>query len=83
MRLSPHELRRLSVTGLITPETARRCYAGDPVRVMTRLRIERAARELGLPPPPAPKQAATSRMVQLSAVPVPDPSTSDKSNDSP
>lgn len=52
MALTPHQIRKLSVVGLLGPETVRRCYAGEAVRPLTRMRIERAARELGLPLPP-------------------------------
>jgi hypothetical protein len=54
MKLTAHEVRRVSVTALVDPKSVRRCYAGGPVRTLTRLRIERAARELGFPVPPRP-----------------------------
>jgi DNA-binding LacI/PurR family transcriptional regulator len=35
-----------------SPRTVDRCYAGHNVHDTTRARIEAAARDLGLPPPP-------------------------------
>ena len=52
MIVTPHDQRRLAVAGLVSPNAVRRCYEGKPVRALTRLRIERTARELGLPAPP-------------------------------
>lgn len=65
MGLSAHEFRRLSVAGLVGPDTCRRCYDGKPVRAITRLRIERAARSLGLPLPPAPSRPSGPRLAPL------------------
>ena len=66
--LSPHEVRRISVTALVDPKTVERCYAGGPVRTLTRLRIERAARELGVLVPPKPRPSSPSRS-SLAVVP--------------
>jgi hypothetical protein len=51
-RLTPHEVRKLAVIGLLSPRSIRACYGGKRVRELTWRRIERAAREAGLPPPP-------------------------------
>jgi hypothetical protein len=53
-KLTEHDYRRLCVEGIVDPRTAKRAYRGEEVRVLSRLRLEQAARELGLPlPPPA------------------------------
>jgi hypothetical protein len=63
VRLTPHEIRKLAVTGLVAPRTIARCYRGKPVRELIWRRIERAAREVGLPPPPGPHAPPTLRVV--------------------
>jgi hypothetical protein len=50
--LDPQELRELSATASMDLKTVRRAYrAPQCVRVATLVRLERAARELGLQPP--------------------------------
>ena len=48
LALSDHQVRALSVQGLTTPESVKKVVAGEPTRELTRLRVERAARELGI-----------------------------------
>ena len=47
-KFSAHQVRELSVAALASPKSVRRVLDGEPTRELTRLRIERAARELGL-----------------------------------
>jgi hypothetical protein len=54
--LTPHDRRRLAVAAPCDDDTVIRAYAALPVRQLSRLRLERAAAELGLPPPPAAAQ---------------------------
>jgi len=66
--LSPHELRRIAVVALLDTKTVARCYSGGPVRDLTRLRVERAARELGFLPPPKPEAKSIGAPAHLSVV---------------
>jgi DNA-binding LacI/PurR family transcriptional regulator len=45
------DVRRIAVTGECSPATVERLLRGDPVRPLSRRRIERAMRELGIPQP--------------------------------
>lgn len=56
--LSAHDVRRLSAQGEVHPNTIARAYSGKPVRSLSLARIERAARELGLPLPNAAQSGA-------------------------
>lgn len=47
-QLTPHDVRRIAVAALMTPRTVKRWIDGSPVRELTRVRIERAVRELGI-----------------------------------
>jgi DNA-binding LacI/PurR family transcriptional regulator len=55
--LSSHDRVRICAEGLVSEKTVSRTYRGEPVRELSRLRIERAAKELGLPLPPRQKHA--------------------------
>ena len=57
--LSAHDVRRIAVAGAVHPRTVTSAYRGDTIRSTTRARIEQAARDLGLPPPPAAKVATS------------------------
>lgn len=46
-KLTPHELRAVSVAAAIDPRTVRRYLAGHLVRPSSKTRIVRALRELG------------------------------------
>jgi hypothetical protein len=61
-----HDLRRLAVAAVCSDRTARRWYQGpDTVRENSRVRLERAAAELGLPLPssksPEPSPTSSNR----------------------
>lgn len=47
---------RIAAHADVAPNTVHRAYAGGRSHSTTRARIERAARELGLPLPPSPTQ---------------------------
>ncbi len=78
IKLTAHEIRRISVTALVSPKAVARCYAGEPVRNLTRLRIERAARELVLLPPPRPLPPSRDGNPRLSVVPPPSTPAADQ-----
>jgi hypothetical protein len=49
--ISPHDRIRLAAQAIVHPRTVLRVYAGT-AQEMSRLRVEAAARHLGLPLPP-------------------------------
>lgn len=49
--LTQHEIRRIAVTAETDPRTVRRVLTGMPVQGLSRMRIERAMRELGIVTP--------------------------------
>lgn len=46
---SPHDVRRISVESLIGPRAIVRYFRGEPVRDLTRRRIETTLDRLGIP----------------------------------
>jgi hypothetical protein len=61
MRLNPHELRRVAVAAVCDPRTVRAVITGRPVLTSTRVRVETALRDLGLPEAQAPGPHETLR----------------------
>jgi hypothetical protein len=55
MPLTPHQIRQISVAGLVAPRSVRRAYSGARVKALTFARVDRGARTVGLPPPPRPR----------------------------
>lgn len=53
-RMSPENLTRIRWESLTDPRTVSAAYEGKPVRPSSFERIARAAKALGLPPPPTP-----------------------------
>ena len=54
-----HDLLRLAVTAVCSEKTARRWWSNpDGVQETSRIRLERAASELGLPLPPSPASSS-------------------------
>jgi hypothetical protein len=52
--LTAHSVRQIAVEAVCSERTARRLYAGLPVRQTSALRILRAIEALDLPSPPVP-----------------------------
>ena len=46
--LSAHEIRALSVAAMSSPKAVRRYLDGEPTKELTKVRVEHAARQLGL-----------------------------------
>jgi DNA-binding LacI/PurR family transcriptional regulator len=45
---SAHVIRAIAVAGLVSPRAVVRLLRGEPTKALTRTRVERAARELGI-----------------------------------
>jgi DNA-binding LacI/PurR family transcriptional regulator len=52
MRPTPREQLEIALRACKAPRTVARVYAGESVYETTRVSVDRAARELGYPPPP-------------------------------
>jgi|GEM_PF-6584151 len=59
MQITPRDTVRIAARAEVTPRTVSRAYNGCRTYDTTRARIERAARELELPPPPPPASGNT------------------------
>ncbi|HEY2749560.1 MAG TPA: hypothetical protein VGL86_33300 [Polyangia bacterium] len=46
--LSAHEIRALSAAGMLSPKAVRRYLQGEPTKELTKVRVEHAARQLGI-----------------------------------
>jgi hypothetical protein len=72
MQLDQSEVLKLAGEALTDPRTVRRAYEGESVKTLTRLRLERAAKELGFPiPPPTPAPRSGVRLVPVPSEPMP------------
>jgi len=54
--ITPPDRVRIAAQATVDPRTVMRIYAGERATPNVRDRVERAARDLGLPPPPAMRQ---------------------------
>ena len=54
MSITTHDVVRLAARAVCDTRTVERCYRGGKTHMNTRLRLEQAARELGLSLPPVP-----------------------------
>jgi hypothetical protein len=48
IKLSPHQIREISVAAMASPKAVKRFLEGKLVKDLTRVRVEHAARQLGI-----------------------------------